>query len=87
MLGLNFIILVIGARFFWARLVGTVLNCLIAILIHIPVIGILFLVRENPLGNFCTKNIITVEYVDGSFVDGGFSYQDDGNLLSKLFWV
>ena len=53
LLGANFLVMALGALVFWARLLGTVLNCAIALFLHIPVIAILYAVRNNPLGDFC----------------------------------
>ena len=53
MLGANFLVMVLGTLVFWARLLGTLLNCAMAIFLHIPAIAILYAVRNNPLGDFC----------------------------------
>jgi len=78
--GANFLVMAIGGFYFYPRLIGTVLNTLMALTCHLPAIIMAFC--GNLIGGLaCTLIPFVSEYDGEKFVIGGHTYSDDGKLI------
>lgn len=80
-MGANFLVMAVGSVNFKARLIGTVINCLL-VLLNIGG-GLWALICCLAWGDFCTSNDLTVsEYIgDNRFARDGHTYADDGDVI------
>ena len=70
-MGLNFILMTIGAFWFWPRFIGTWCNCCLGCC-HISGISFMLAGATNPMGRICSYNKSTVEY------KGDYEWDYDG---------
>ena len=67
----NYLILMVGACFFYPRFVGAVCNCLLSC-IHLIAVIAGFIYSGNTLGIYCSYNIAPVDY------EGKYRFNSDG---------
>ena len=88
----NFIIMTLGACFFWPRFVGTWINFCYACC-HCSAFATAIAVAFGPLGARCKTNIIGNEYEGNYKFNDSMTYKMDGELLGALgaiqavFWL
>lgn len=81
-------LMALGGFFFWFRCCGTVLNCCLALFLHITALGIMTTGRLANQGSDCAQNIAPVNYLGSELFDSaGPTYKDDAERMSKLIAV
>ena len=83
-MSVNYLVLALGSISFKARLIGTILNFVLALCNIIGAIIALNSVYDS--GDNCTENTLMVsEYKGGKeFVKDGYTYADEGDLIYAL---
>jgi len=91
-MGVNFILMTIGAFWFWPRFIGTWCNCCLGCC-HITGISFMLAGATNPMGRYCAFNKSTVEYKgDYEWDFDGMTYQSEHSMMfglaivQLLFW-
>jgi len=80
--GINFIVLSIGAFYFYPRLIGTFCNFCLGCC-HLSAFSIAIAARYSPAGALCAINI-SPNQVDGKTWSDEWTYQKEGQLLGAL---
>ena len=82
----NFIILIFGSEFFYARYAGTICNCCYACC-HCSAFITALAMRYNPLGKLCYHNVAPATYEGDQKWSEEITYQNDGAILGGLATV
>ena len=79
----NFVLMTVGAFYFYPRLIGTFFNCCYACC-HLVAWVLTLAARFNPLGRNCVLNVAPIQYEgDGKWNDLS-TYKKDGSVLAAL---
>ena len=89
----NFVLMTIGAFWFWPRYIGTICNCCLGCC-HISGIGFMLAGALNPYPRICSFNKSTAEYKgDYEWDYDGMTYQNEHSLMlgfaivQLIFWT
>ncbi len=78
--GINFIVMAVGACFWYPRLIGTACNCALSCC-HLAAWITIFAARFSPLGNYCNLNIAGNQMDSDGRFDDTWTYKKEGGLM------
>ena len=81
----NFVLMAVGGFFYYPRLIGTIINCCLACPCHFTAFVMMFVRRNNPIGDLCSYNEAPSTYEgDGQWDIGGDTYEDDARKMKVM---
>ena len=79
----NFVIMTLGAFYFYPRIIGTFINCCYGCC-HLIAWTLILGMRFNPIGNHCVLNVAPLQYTGDNTFDDSWTYKKDGSVLAIL---
>ena len=76
----NFCLLMVGAFWFYPRIIGTIFNCCIGVC-HLAAWVFALSVRYSALGRACVLNVEGNQYEGNSVWNDSMDFKKDGNIL------